>query len=107
MNNKEEDKRAHSRINANLSSRIVFPLRHYAKEGVISNISEGGLCFKADSINGELINDPVKLDFVLDNQRQTSVVIEGRIVYITDDKIGVKFRYVDKVTEEELRRYVG
>lgn len=107
------ERRLYPRINTNFNCQYSItlpPFKNINGEGIIKNISAGGvfLINRNNEIFKINIDDPVDLDFNLDiNSEIINIDIKGKIVREDSNGIGIKFRNIDGETKNKIVQYAG
>lgn len=105
--------RNHSRINTNFECYYLInlsPFKHIDNEGIIKNISAGGvlLITQNETMDKIELGDPIDLDFNLKKKTEIiNIKTEGRIIRKNTNGIGIKFRDIDEETRNKIIQYVG
>lgn len=106
------DRRLYPRINSNfdcLYSINLAPFKEISSNGIIKDLSAGGVFIYNNELNKIDINDPVDLRFVLvsDNNQNIDIKTNGRIVRKTQNGLGIKFKNIDEELKNRIIEYVG
>lgn len=105
------ERRVYPRINTNFRcgySINLPPLKEISSEGIIKNISAGGV-FLINKDNVEVdMDDPINLQFVLTTPDKTAYInTEGRIVRKDGTGVGIKFRNLNEEIKDRIIQYIG
>lgn len=103
----QAERRGYPRINCALNCRfkVALPDKELLlSDGVIKNISAGGLFMHASGACGIRNDDPVEIEFVLVKE---GITVSGRVIRILDNRVAVKFRNIAEENKEKIIRYVG
>lgn len=102
------DRRKHERINtsvASLYSVDLKPFKNIKGEGIIKNLSEGGVFLVFENQNGEVVQgDPVDVSFILDKKE---ITVKGRVIRIEKEGVAIKFRFMSRKSNITIKEYVG
>lgn len=107
------DRRAYPRINTNFRCRYfvnLLPFKNIENEGIIKNMSAGGVLVINQGGKMERIgvNDPIDLDFnFLTTDEAVNIKAKGRIVRINKSEIGIHFRNITEEDKDRIIQYVG
>ena len=74
---------------------------------IVTDLSVGGLRFKAKNVNKLHKNDSVRLSFLLDNSVQSQLQIMGTIKYVNGPYVGVEVHELDKKSGQLIRQYLS
>jgi len=107
------ERRASSRINTNFECQYSIslpPFKNINNEAIIKNLSAGGILLsgKNEEMNNIEIDDPINLKFTLiDKDKIIAIETAGKIIRMDRNKLGIKFRNIDKSYQDLLIGYVG
>lgn len=107
-----KERRNYPRMNCSIESyySVDLPEKNISvNKAVIKNICAGGLLLQDEyNIDDIKLEDPVNLEFrIKTDNKETVIKTNGRIVRKTDDKCGIKFRNIDKESQNLITQFVG
>lgn len=104
---KPMERREYPRINCALDCRfkVALPEKELnISDGVIKNISAGGLFMHASGLCCVRNDDPVEVEFALAKE---GITVLCRVIRMQDNGIAVKYRNISEENKERITRYVG
>lgn len=106
------ERRSYPRINCQTECdySIDLPENYKVFKGIIRNISGGGLLlYDKYNIDNVKVDDPIKLELRLnlDGNNETLIQSKGRIVRKANNGCGVKFRDLNKESQNLIKQFVG
>lgn len=108
------EQRSFQRINTNFKCFYYInlpPLKQIKNEGIIKNLSGGGifLLIQSNGLNGIDLDDPIELDFVLNSNVDQSINIytKGKAIRKNKNGIGIRFRHIDKQLQDRIVEYAN
>lgn len=108
--NEPKERRSYPRVNCHIECNcsIDLPGKDAVLRGVIKNVSGGGLLLRDEyNVNKIQLEDPIKLEFSLDDNEETIIKVNGRVVRKVDFGCGIKFRNINKDCEDLVIKFVG
>lgn len=106
------ERRAYPRINSNLYCQYSInlpPFKAVVDSGIIKNISIGGvfLILDNENFNDIDIDDPINLEFNIEDKEKSEIKIKGKIVRKTTKGLGIKFRKLSDKNKNLIGNYIG
>jgi len=107
-----KENRLHPRLNTKISAKLAIAFNDEKgdeQEGMISNLSEGGLFFTGSDIQLQ-VGDPVRIKFEVTGSHPCKLNVEGRIVHKQSNSkigVGIKFRNINPADQGVICHYVG
>lgn len=108
------ERRAYPRINSNFRCQYSInlpPFRELSNEGIVKDVSAGGIFLfnQSNKIDEIKAGDPIDLNFVLifDNEKRLNINIKGKIIRKSPDGAGIKFKRINKETQNKIIEYAG
>lgn len=98
--------RINSSIKCNYSINL-YPFKNIHSEGIIKNISSGGIFLygQSEKFDRVEVDDPIQLYFVL--KKNMDINAKGKVIRKAIDGLGIKFKGIDKEIEGRIMEYAG
>jgi len=120
-----DERRRHPRINTEtraLLRILLYSKNGSGKEGVVTNVSEGGMRFVFSAEASRIlapeagvfceaeVGDPVRVLFTMGGEKNKALELDGRVVHKFKNgsiSVGIKFKNISPEDRAFIREYVG
>ena len=108
LNQDPPERREYPRMNCYIECFLSVPLpnREIIPNGIIKNMSGGGLLINTDDSN-ILLEDPLDIRFEIYSNVKTIISVKARVIRKNKDMIGIKFRKIDESYKDQIIKYIG